>query len=135
MKGSGLTLSFLLIWFQFSASISSVTKAWERFMSFSCEFSSDVENVLPPNLRRSKRSIMDEDPNFNNPQELFAYLYPLADLKPEDFLEESQRSSSGSSTNSFWVWVSDLGSLWLEECKSHSWSQEKGKDHSRTKSG
>jgi hypothetical protein len=93
-----------------------LSEALDRFWVVSCEFSSHVEKFLPKSSR-DKRSIVVEEPNWDDPdpEELFNYLYPLADLTPEDFVKEGQRSSSSS--NTIYSWFLDLAHLWLVECR------------------
>ena len=114
-----VTLYFILL--QLSSSVCTISETLERFWATSCEYSSDIEKLFPVGDRegdRRKRSILLEEADFDDPDELLNYLYPLADLTPEDMAVEEQRSSSHS--NPLYPWILDLAHLWTAECHSRS---------------
>lgn len=80
----------------------------QRFWNIGCEFSGVVSRV-----RRSTDNPPTPEPNFNDPEELFNYLYPLANVGDE----ESQRSAPGTGTHSISSWLEDLMELWHSECQ------------------
>lgn len=85
----------------------------QRFWDIGCEFSGVVTRV-----RRSADNAPQEEPDFENPEELFNYLYPLADVNPDGVNENgegSQRSATAGS-HSLSTWLEDLMELWHSEC-------------------
>ena len=75
--------------------------AFGKIFAASCEFSTFVS--------RSKRSVELSD----DPAERFEYLFPLAKVKPEEFMTGGARSSSVPSFSSYF---DDVVELWHEEC-------------------
>lgn len=84
-----------------------------RLWDIGCEFSGVVTRV-----RRSAPNPPPEEPNFEDPEELFKYLYPLADVKPGESLDGdgigSERGNVGK--HSISSWLEDLMELWHSEC-------------------
>lgn len=96
----------------------SFSSAWETFWSVSCEFTDLLENE---GSSRNKRSFHQE-PNFEDPLELFNYLYPLADMKPEDYMASEEQRSANSYLS---TWIQDLIHLWGSECHFRASGREK----------
>ncbi|CAL8088257.1 unnamed protein product [Orchesella dallaii] len=86
-----------------------------RFWEIGCEFSGVVTRV-----RRSASPIPEEEePNFEDPEELFKYLYPLADMKPGEDEGNVEGQRSHQDTHSLSSWLEDLMALWHSECHNH----------------
>jgi len=117
-----MKLTSVLILLHLPFSFCAWAEVLERFWVSSCEFSPDVEKYLPRGSR-TKRSAVFEEIDFDDPEEVFNYLYPLADMTPEDVEKEAGRSATDSSSTAY-IWLIDLCHLWLAECKSRDRKDE-----------
>lgn len=111
-------ISLLLLLNQSQLSFCTFPQIFDKFWLYSCEFSEDINKYFLQG-ERGKRSIVTEDePNLEDPEELFNYLYPLAKLSSEDVARDAQRSAT--QPNPVYAWILDLGHLWVAECRSRA---------------